>query len=78
MGSITQKKSTIQLDNGSIIVLNLESRLQTIRFRVLANKELFRYATTDGTYIKWGKKVEISLAGISAGAETRKNKGRFL
>ena len=51
----------VLLDNGSSIVLNLESRLQTIRFGVLSNQELFRRATTDGTYIRWDKKVELSV-----------------
>ena len=50
----------VLMENGSSVVLNLESRLQTIRFGVLSDKELFCGATTDGTYIRWDKKVEIS------------------
>jgi hypothetical protein len=49
------------MENGSSVVLNLESRLQTVRFGVLADRELFNRAATDGTYIRWDKKVEISV-----------------
>jgi len=52
----------IILDNGSSIQLSLKSRLETIRFGVLADAELFRKATTDGICISWDGKVEISLA----------------
>ena len=51
----------IILDNGSSIQLNLKSRLETIRFGVLADVELFQRATTNGICISWDKKVEISL-----------------
>ena len=51
----------VRMENGSSVVLNLESRLQTVRFGVLADRELFSRAVTDGTYIRWDKKVEISV-----------------
>lgn len=51
----------VQLDNGSSITLNLESRLQTVRFGMLADKELFARATTDGSYIRWDNIIEISV-----------------
>lgn len=51
----------VRMENGSSVVLNLESRLQTVRFGVLADRELFNRAVTDGTYIRWDKKVEISV-----------------
>lgn len=51
----------VQLDNGSSVTLNLESRLQTVRFGQLADKELFKRAVTDGSYIRWNGKVEISV-----------------
>lgn len=54
-------KLEVFLENGSSITLNLESRLQTVRFGMLADKEFFRQATTDGSYIKWDNKVEISV-----------------
>ena len=51
----------VLLDNGSSVTLNLESRLETVRFGMLADKELFRRAVTDGSYIRWDNKVEISV-----------------
>lgn len=51
----------IMLDNGSCIILNFESRLQTLRFGMLADKELFYLATTDGNYVRWGDEIEISI-----------------
>lgn len=51
----------VLLDNGSSVTLNLESRLQTVRFGMLADKDLFKQATTDGSYIRWGNKIEISV-----------------
>ena len=51
----------VKLDNGSSVTLNLESRLETLRFGMLADKELFKRAVTDGSYIRWDNKVEISV-----------------
>lgn len=51
----------VLLENGSCVVLNLESRLQTVRFGSLSDGELFKRATTDGYYVRWDKKVEISV-----------------
>ncbi len=52
----------IILDNSSSIHLSLKSRLETIRFGMLRDIELFKKATTDGTCINWEGKVEISLS----------------
>ena len=54
----------VLLDNGSSVMLNLESRLQTIRFGILSDKELFNTATTDGICIRWGNSIEISLSEV--------------
>lgn len=51
----------VNLENGSSITLNLEKRIQNIRFGLLENKEFFKTATTDGYYIRWGNQVEISV-----------------
>lgn len=51
----------VLLDNGSSVTLNLESRLKTIRFGQLADKALFQRAVTDGSFIRWDNKVEISV-----------------
>ena len=50
--------------NGSNITLNLESRLNTVRFGMLANREFFQQVSTDGSYIRWGNKIEISINEI--------------
>lgn len=52
----------IILDNGSSIQLSLKSRLETIRFGILADAELFKKATTNGICINWDGKLEISLS----------------
>jgi len=54
----------VLLDNGSSITLNLESRLGTVRFGMLADKVLFEQATTDGNYIRWDNKLEISVTEV--------------
>lgn len=52
----------IILNNGCSINLSLKSRLETIRFGILADEALFRKATTNGLCITWDGKVEISLS----------------
>lgn len=42
----------VLLDNGSGVTLNLESRIHTVRFGILEDKELFKRAVTDGSYIR--------------------------
>ena len=57
-------KLETHLENGSIITLNLKSRLETQRFSPLADPIFFALATTDGRFIRWGEKVEISLTEL--------------
>jgi hypothetical protein len=54
----------VQLDNGSSVILNLKSRLGTVRFGMISDIELFQRATTDGSYIRWDNKVEISVSEV--------------
>jgi len=54
----------VVLENGSSINLNMKSRLKTLRFGMLADKEFFKRATTDGTCISWDNKIEISLSEV--------------
>ena len=54
----------VLLENGSSVILNLESRIQTVRFNILSDKELFNRATTDGICIHWDNKVEISIGEV--------------
>ncbi len=65
--SVTPKEDyrlEVQLDNGSSITLNLESRLQTLRFGLLSDKEFFKTAATDGLCIRWDNKIEISMSEV--------------
>ena len=54
----------VLLDNGSCVTLNLESRLQTVRFGMLSDKQFFKRVTTDGICIRWENKIEISLSEV--------------
>jgi hypothetical protein len=54
----------VMLDNGSCVILNLENRLGTVRFGLLADKEFFDRVTTDGNFIWWENKIEISLSEV--------------
>ncbi|EGW36044.1 DUF2442 domain-containing protein [Desulfosporosinus sp. OT] len=51
----------VLLGNGSSIILNMEKRLGTVRFAMLADKEFFKQATTDGICIRWDNKIEIYI-----------------
>lgn len=54
----------IILDNGSSVILNIKSRLNTIRFGMLKDIEFFNKASTDGICISWDGKIEVSLSEI--------------
>lgn len=54
----------VKLDNGSSITLSLKSRLKTVRFGMLADKDFFKQAVTDGSSIRWGDLIEISAAEV--------------
>lgn len=65
--SVTAKEDYILeviLENGSSINLNMKNRLKTVRFGMLADKEFFNRATTDGICIRWDNKIEISLSEV--------------
>jgi len=51
----------VQLDNGNSVILDLRSRIGTVRFGMMSDIEFFRRATTDGSYIRWDNKIEISV-----------------
>ncbi len=64
-----QCRIEVTLDTGSTVTLNLEPRLKTARFGRLADEAFFRSATTDGTFIRWGSSIEISLHEVFQLAE---------
>lgn len=51
----------VLLDNGCSVILNLASKLETVRFGMLADEMFFKHVTTDGSYIRWDNKIEISV-----------------
>ena len=54
----------VQLDNGSSVILSLRSRLGTVRFGLLKDEVFFHSVTTDGSCIRWGNKIELSISEI--------------
>jgi hypothetical protein len=56
------------LNNGHIILLNLNSRINTARFNILKDKELFKRLTVKDDFIIWkskdGDKVELSYTDV--------------
>ena len=51
----------VQLGNGSSVILNLEFRLGSVRFCLLADQKFFNRVTTDGKFIRWDDQIEIFL-----------------
>lgn len=51
----------VSLDNGQVLQIDMSKRLGMIRFAPLADTSLFDSATTDGCFVKWCDKVEISI-----------------
>ena len=54
----------VQLENGSSVILDFSSRLHTVRFGMLADKDFFRRAVTDGDFVRWDNKIEISVSEV--------------
>lgn len=54
----------ITLDNGSSITLNMAGRLKTVRFGLFEDMPFFLRAETDGSTVRWGNYVEMSLSEI--------------
>lgn len=54
----------ILIDNGSKVDLDLKNKLHTVRFSMLSDKEYFNTVTTDGVYVRWNNKIEISIGEV--------------
>lgn len=52
----------VLLDNGTTVLLNMGGRLENIRFMALKDRAVFKGVSTDGQFIRWGNKVEISVS----------------
>ena len=62
----------VQLENGSSIILDFSDRLHTVRFGLLADKFFFRRAVTDGDFVRWDNKIEISVSEVFQLAQKEK------
>lgn len=51
----------VMLANGNSVTIDFSSRLQTVRFSILSDKEYFKMVTTDGNFVRWNYKIEISV-----------------
>ena len=51
----------VTFDNGTTVILNMAGRLGHIRFMALADISVFENVSTDGQFIRWGNKAEVSL-----------------
>lgn len=51
----------VRLENGHSVILDMASRLGTLRFGELSDEALFRQAVTDGSFIRWNDRIEISV-----------------
>jgi len=54
----------VVLDNGNSVVIDFTSRLHTVRFSLLSDKDYFNTVTTDGAFVRWNYKIEISLSEV--------------
>lgn len=43
----------VELSNGHAIILDMECKLNTIRFSMLSNKDIFKKVYTDGFSVLW-------------------------
>lgn len=44
----------MEMESGSCVIADLSVKLDTMKYKELADKELFRDVKTDGDYIVWG------------------------
>ncbi|MEA4848486.1 MAG: DUF2442 domain-containing protein [Clostridiaceae bacterium] len=57
-------KLEVLLDNGNSVILDFTGRLRTLRFGLLADEDFFSRAMTDGDFVRWGNKIEISVSEV--------------
>lgn len=62
----------IQLENGSSVILDFSDRLHTVRFGLLNDKAFFQRAVTDGDFVRWDNKIEISVSEVFQLAQKEK------
>lgn len=58
-------KLFIELTNGHGIMIDFESKIDTLRFCALENKDVFKRVYTDGFSLIWNKgKLRVSMSEI--------------
>lgn len=58
-------KVFVELTNGHGVLVDFETKLDTLRFCMLENKDVFRKVYTDGFSILWNKgKLRVSMSEI--------------
>lgn len=61
---INDFRLNVELTNGNTVILNMEDKLETIRFSQLSDVNFFAKVTTDGYFLRWGNRVEMSVNEI--------------
>lgn len=54
----------VQFENGCTVILDFTERLHTVRFGMLADRAFFMSAKTDGDFISWGGRIEITASEV--------------
>jgi len=54
----------VVLDNGNSVIIDFTSRLHTVRFSMLSDKDYFNTVRTDGIFVRWNYHIEISLSEV--------------
>jgi hypothetical protein len=44
----------LEMEGGSIVIVDLSTKLNTMKYAELANEKFFKTAVTDGDYVIWG------------------------
>ena len=63
----------VVLDNGDSVNIDFKNKLHMVRFSILSDKDYFNTVTTDGIFVRWNYKVEISLGEVLELAESVKS-----
>lgn len=54
----------VELSNGNKFIVDFESKLDTVRFGKLRDKQIFRKIEIDKNMISWNSEIEVSLDEI--------------
>lgn len=52
----------MDMESGSNVIVNLSVKLNTMKYKELADERMFRSAKTDGDYVIWGEgRVKVTV-----------------